>query len=124
IDLAVSGDRSAHRLDEPLHDREPEARAAELPRTTGVDSKEALEDPRKVLLRDSGAIVGDRDEDALAALLGADPDPPPFPPILERVVDEVVDHLLEAVAIAVGGRLFVDVDLELHRPRAKAVARR
>ena len=59
-DRARHVDRAVHRLDEVLHDREPEPCAAVLARATRIDPVEALEEPRQVRGVDAWAVVAHR----------------------------------------------------------------
>src|SRR5689334_2179720 len=60
---ALRTDLAAVRLDEVLHDGEPEPRTARLARATGVDAVEALEDARQVLGGDAAPRVAHADPD-------------------------------------------------------------
>ena len=53
--------RAAHRFDQVLDDREPEAGAAHVARAAAVDAIEALEQAGQVARLDAGTGVGDLD---------------------------------------------------------------
>src|SRR5580698_5449976 len=59
-ELTLDVDVALVALDDPLHDREAEARAVVL----GLRGEERREDLRKVVLGDPGAVVFDLDDDA------------------------------------------------------------
>ena len=86
-----------------LDDREPEARAAELPGPRLVDAEEALRQPRDIARRDAdpGVLDGDLDHAGVSAARRPRPDHHPTAGrrVLDRVVDEVDEHLPEAISI-------------------------
>src|SRR5690606_32239269 len=80
--------------DDSLHDREAHAAAFDL--IPGLQRLEHLEDAFGVFLRYAGAVVLDREDEAVVLLLARDHDPSGRPRMmLHRVVDEVQQDLLE-----------------------------
>src|SRR5438094_3553339 len=74
--IALRPDPSSVRLDDRPRDRETDSRAAVVPRARGVDAVEALEQPGKMLLRDTRAVVPHGDGARAVAARGRDDDLP------------------------------------------------
>src|SRR5204863_3309393 len=73
-EAAPDGDRSAVRLDDRSNDREPEPEPTRMPAASRIGSREALEDPVEILLRDPRARNAEGDEPRGAAATDADLD--------------------------------------------------
>src|SRR5205085_9939825 len=101
---AVDAERTPVSEHDVLDDRQPEARASELPRASAVDAVEALRQSRDVLLGDADAVVTNGDLDRRRARAvdrpSDDADAASLSTVLDRVVDEVDQHLLETIAVA------------------------
>ncbi|HKH34598.1 MAG TPA: hypothetical protein VKA80_10630 [Beijerinckiaceae bacterium] len=99
---AHDADLAAHRLDEPLADRQPEPSAAESTRGRLVGLREGGEDRTDLVGRDADAGVADADREAprlAGRKLHLQEDVPALGE-LERVVDEIAQHLRQAHGIA------------------------
>src|SRR5207249_8343628 len=101
---ARDGELAPVSLDDVLHDREPEARAAEGARASLVDAEEALGQPRQVPRGDADARVldGDVDHAVVLGAAGGGPHEHAAAPrrVLDRVVDQVDEHLPEAIRVS------------------------
>ena len=106
-------------LHDVLHDREPQARAAELPAAGLVDAVEPLEEPWQVLGLDATALVADGDDHGWAAAgrfgLDADRDPDRAARIavFDGIVNEVDQCLLQerCVDLSLDVRIAGDIEL-------------
>ena len=87
------------RLDERLHEAQPETEAALG--ATGVATKQPIPDPRLLVDRDPRTRVPDPQHRAIALPLHLHIDPAPGRRVLHRVVHEIRDDAFEPDAIAV-----------------------
>src|SRR5713226_1446693 len=113
--LARDPDLATMHLHELLGQREPEARALNLPALVAAHLPELLEDGLLVLWRDPDAGVGDRDFDRPVGEPGLHPDPPPFRRELHSVGQEVQQDLLDLSFIAdelAQGRVHADIQAD------------
>ena len=101
---AVHADLAAHRLDQPLRDRQPEAGASEAPRRGAVSLHERLKQRRLDIFGDADAGVLDADAESRSVWpvrLGRGPHSDlAGRRELDGVVDEVTEHLAEPARIA------------------------
>ena len=105
-------------------DREPEADAAARARPRGVDAVEALEDPRGVLLREAGPVVGEREPRLAVRGAQLDDDRRARGRVRADVREEVVDDLAQAAGVARDRRGFErDLDRTLRLDGARRVDR-
>src|SRR5690606_8517454 len=88
-------ERRAVPLQRVLDDREAEPRAARRARTAGIDSIEALGDPRDLILGDADAGILHRELRPLAARTPRDVDPSGRRRETHRVVDQIVEDRVE-----------------------------
>src|SRR6185312_3244639 len=78
-----------------LHDREPEARAARLPRAPAIDPVEPLGEPRNVLRRDADAGVLDIECGPLRRAMPCEVDASAFGRVADRVAPQVRERARE-----------------------------
>ena len=101
--VVLAGARDAHRaavqLDEVLHDRQPEAQAADRARRRGVRLPEAVEHVRQEFGLDPDAGVGDGDLDVRRSRAPARPRPGRPSGELDGVGEQVPDDLLQPVRV-------------------------
>ena len=84
-------------LDQPLADREPEARPPQaLPALVAAGAGVLAEQARQPLRRHALALVGDRDGDVRAVALGRDPDGRGARRVPRGVGEQVAQHLHDA----------------------------
>jgi hypothetical protein len=96
----VEADRAAHRLDQALRYREPEAGAAELPAGAAFGLLEFLEDAGLQFRRDADAgVVDAKRQGAIRRPLDRDRDAAGFGK-LDRIADEIEQNLAQAGGIA------------------------
>ena len=110
---AVHRDRPAVQLDDRLHDRQSQARPADLTRQRAVDAEEAREQLRHVLRRDAHPVVLDLDaQHAVVESARPNDDRPTLLRVLVGIADQVGDDLQHpvAVAMATGSSGSISVD--------------
>src|SRR5439155_20894715 len=98
----ASLDPPAVRLDQVLHDGEPQPCPALFTRAPGIGSVEALEDAGQVLRSDPRAGVrdGNRRSSPSRCGLHRDDDAPPGRRMAHRVVEQAHEHSADGVAVA------------------------
>ena len=95
----VETDGAAHRLHEPLGEREPEPGALDGTRL-GAEAVERREEPRAPVVRNARARVGDRETDpADGHLVTADDEAAGLVVVLDRIGDQVQQHLLQPLGV-------------------------
>ena len=99
---------TAHGLDQPLDDRQPETEAVSAHR---VEPLESVEDLRAILRCHPSTGVEDGEPDV--AGVSGDLDPHGRPAVLERVVDQVVEDPPQVLPVADGDGRLRGVDLEV-----------
>src|SRR6266516_5740087 len=109
------------RLDEVLHDREAEPGPALGARSSRIGAVEALEDAGKVLGRDTGSGVLDRQQRGTTLALGRDRDPAARGRVAQRIVEQIGEDLAGGVGVGSDGlRRGADVEGELDPVRLRA----
>ena len=107
-------------LQNVLHDRESQSRAAELSCAGLIQSKESFKDPLSRIRRDSGTVV---DHPHLNGCVvdptGTDPGQPARRTVFDRVVQEVDQDLTQSVDVRLHGKIRCEFNLQAHAFRIR-----
>ena len=97
---AAGFDAPAVRLDQPPHDRQPDAETAVSPIQPALALHEQIEDPRQEIRRDADAGVAHAQDGLATDGLDLHGYRPARGRVLDRIRQQVGDHLFEAHAVA------------------------
>lgn len=97
--FAADADPLAVGLDDMLDDRQSEARAALLARTSLVRTVEPLENTGYVLLGDTDTVVLDLDEDLVQHVAELDPRQTTLLAVTDRVDDQIDQHMSDKMLV-------------------------
>ena len=100
-DRALDLDPSAMRFHDLPRDRQPESRAAGLPRPCRIDPVETLENVREVLGWDAGTGVSHADDRFLCPVDQIERNSSPGRRVAQGIVDQIEQELLQSILIAV-----------------------
>ena len=98
--LAFRDDRPVLHLDEPAHERQPDAEAAVRARERAIDLRKRIEDRREVLRRNPHARIAHAKRDEIVFARRGQRDPPAARRVFRRVVDQVRQDLRDPREIA------------------------